>query len=59
MGIGKVSHISNTDATIFHKNIIDTISLFQEAGLKVEIQYQANTVNDFQTVFSALLIGRN
>lgn len=58
MKIQGLYNISNTDANCFYKDLTNAIIELQQNQQNVEIQYQVNSFNDGQLVYSALIIGR-
>ena len=58
MKIKGLFNLSSTDHKDFTDKLIKTINELQKDGQTVEIQYQTNTFNNGQIVYSALLIGR-
>ena len=57
MKIKGLFNLSSTDHKDFTDKLIKTINELQKDGQTVEIQYQTNTFNNGQIVYSALLIG--
>ena len=58
MKIKGLFNLSSTDHKDFTEKLIKNINELQKDGQTVEIQYQTNTFNNWQIVYSALLIGR-
>ena len=58
MKIKGLFNLSSTDYKDFTDKLIKNINELQKDGQTVEIQYQTNTFNNGQIVYSALLIGR-
>ena len=58
MKIKGLFNLSSTDHKDFTNKLIQNINELQKDGQTVEIQYQTNTFNNGQIVYSALLIGR-
>ena len=58
MKIKGLFNLSSTDYKDFTNKLIKNINELQKDGQTVEIQYQTNTFNNGQIVYSALLIGR-
>jgi hypothetical protein len=51
--ITHVQFVSNINGEMFYKDMRNAIDTFQDAGCKVEVQYQPTT-----TFFSAVILGR-
>lgn len=58
MKIKGLFNLSSTDHKDFTDKLIKNINELQKDGQTIEIQYQTNTFNNGQIVYSALLIGR-
>ena len=58
MKIKGLFNLSSTDYKDFTDKLIKNINELQKDGQTIEIQYQTNTFNNGQIVYSALLIGR-
>lgn len=57
--INDIKLISEDSKYQFESKLKETVRRFQEAGLKVEIQFSANTYNSTPfTEFSALVVGK-
>ena len=58
--IVKAGHVTSSDASDFHTKMLKLIGTFQDAGLKVEVQYQpVNTKDEYERIiYTAYVIGR-
>lgn len=58
--IVKTGHVTSPDVSDFHERVLKLIRAFQDAGLKVEVQYQpVNTKDEYERIiYTAYVIGR-